>query len=113
MPLSLRVARIMIITSASWIKNRPTIWKRALPPSPDFVNNLELLQKVIHKTRQLPEVNCMRINPILQKMGFDANDRVMIIHADDIGMCQATLPAFEALIEFGLVSSGSLMVPCP
>lgn len=55
----------------------------------------------------------MRTNPVLLKMGFDANDRVIIIHADDIGMCQSTLPAFEALIEFGLVSSGSLMVPCP
>src|SRR5205085_9877813 len=28
-------------------------------------------------------------------------------------MCQATLPAFSNLAEAGLVSSGSVMVPCP
>ncbi len=29
---------------------------------------------------------------------------VAIIHADDIGMCQATLTAFAELLDFGLVS---------
>jgi hypothetical protein len=53
------------------------------------------------------------MNPVLKKLGFDARDRVLIIHADDIGMCQATLPALEDLLEFGLVSSAAVMVPCP
>ncbi|HKF57178.1 MAG TPA: polysaccharide deacetylase family protein [Blastocatellia bacterium] len=52
-------------------------------------------------------------NPVLQALGFGAGDRVVIVHADDLGMCHATLPAFEELIEFGLVTSGSVMVPCP
>ena len=52
-------------------------------------------------------------NPYLRQLGFDTNDRVVIIHADDVGMCQATITAFIDLIEFGLVSSGSIMVPCP
>ena len=52
-------------------------------------------------------------NPILASLGFGPDDRVVIIHADDIGMCQATLPAFVELLDFGLVSSGSVMVPCP
>ena len=55
----------------------------------------------------------MRHNPFLKKLGFDAADRVAVIHVDDIGMCQATLPAFFELIDSGLVSSGSVMVPCP
>jgi predicted glycoside hydrolase/deacetylase ChbG (UPF0249 family) len=53
------------------------------------------------------------MNPILSQLGFDARDRVLIIHADDIGMCQATLPAIADLFEFGLVSSAAVMVPCP
>lgn len=53
------------------------------------------------------------MNPALQKLGFDTNDRVLIIHADDVGMCHATLPAFADLLEFGLLSSASVMVPCP
>jgi chitin disaccharide deacetylase len=52
-------------------------------------------------------------NTFLKKLGFKATDRVMVINADDIGMCQATLPAFSDLIDSGLVSSGSVMAPCP
>lgn len=53
------------------------------------------------------------MNPLLRRLGFDARDRVAIVHADDVGMCQATLSAFEDLADGGLVSSGSCMVPCP
>jgi predicted glycoside hydrolase/deacetylase ChbG (UPF0249 family) len=52
-------------------------------------------------------------NPVLRYLGFAATDRVVVIHADDLGMCQATLPAFVDLLATGLVSSGSVMVPCP
>jgi predicted glycoside hydrolase/deacetylase ChbG (UPF0249 family) len=38
---------------------------------------------------------------------------VVIFHADDIGMCQAGLDAYQELIEFGLLSSAATMVPCP
>jgi predicted glycoside hydrolase/deacetylase ChbG (UPF0249 family) len=55
----------------------------------------------------------MAHNPFLKKLGFDARDRVVIINADDVGMCQATLAAFSDLVESGVVSSGSVMVPCP
>ena len=54
----------------------------------------------------------MTENFIMKKMGFKPDDRVLIIHADDIGMCQSTLPAFENLVDFGLVKSGALMAPC-
>jgi len=52
-------------------------------------------------------------NPFLKTLGFSATARLVVINADDIGMCQATLPAFSNLAEAGLVSSGSVMVPCP
>lgn len=55
----------------------------------------------------------MKPNPFLKQLGFDKNDRVVIIHADDVGMCQATISAFDDLVQFGLVSSGAVMVPCP
>jgi predicted glycoside hydrolase/deacetylase ChbG (UPF0249 family) len=54
----------------------------------------------------------MRHNPVLRKLGFSAIDRVAIIHADDIGMCHSTVPAFFELAAAGLVSAGSAMVPC-
>jgi len=52
-------------------------------------------------------------NPVLRKLGFADDERVVIVHADDVGMCQATLPAFADLVDFGLVSCGATMVPCP
>ena len=48
----------------------------------------------------------------LERLGFQSSDHVVILHADDIGMCHATIPAFENLIEFGLTSSYAIMTPC-
>lgn len=53
------------------------------------------------------------MNPILRELGFSPSDRVAVVHADDIGMCHSTLPALEELFAFGLVTSASVMVPCP
>lgn len=53
------------------------------------------------------------MNPTLKQLGFAPDDRVVIIHADDIGMCQSTLPAIADLFDFGLLSSAATMVPCP
>jgi predicted glycoside hydrolase/deacetylase ChbG (UPF0249 family) len=53
------------------------------------------------------------MNPALDQLGFGPEDRVVIVHADDVGMCGASVDAFLELAESGLVSSGSVMVPCP
>jgi predicted glycoside hydrolase/deacetylase ChbG (UPF0249 family) len=55
----------------------------------------------------------MEPNPVLKKLGYSKDDRVVIIHTDDIGMCQASVDAFAEMWEFGLISSGAVMVPCP
>ena len=55
----------------------------------------------------------MRPNPVLRRLGFSDHDRVVLIHTDDIGMCQATVDAFADLADFGLISCASTMVPCP
>jgi predicted glycoside hydrolase/deacetylase ChbG (UPF0249 family) len=52
-------------------------------------------------------------NPVLKKLGLSDNDRVAIIHTDDIGMCQASVEAFVDLNAMGIISSGAVMVPCP
>lgn len=55
----------------------------------------------------------MTPNPVLKKLGYSDDDKLVIIHTDDIGMCQASLDAFADLWEFGTISSGAVMVPCP
>src|SRR5215217_5387194 len=52
------------------------------------------------------------MNPMLRELGFRPDDRAVVVHADDIGMCHATLPAVDELMAFGLVTSASAMVPC-
>lgn len=50
---------------------------------------------------------------LAERLGFEATDRVAVVHADDIGMCLAANEgAFEALAN-GPVTCGSVMVPCP
>jgi len=54
----------------------------------------------------------MNTQEILKKLGFAANERVVIFHADDIGMCEASVSAYADLVDFGLLSSAATMVPC-
>ena len=55
----------------------------------------------------------MKPNPFLKKLGLSDNDRAVIIHTDDIGMCHASIQAYKDLWAFGTISSGATMVPCP
>ena len=55
----------------------------------------------------------MKSNPFLKKLGCSDNDRLVIIHTDDIGMCHASVQAFKDLWAFGTITSGATMVPCP
>ncbi len=55
----------------------------------------------------------MNHSSVLRRLGFSDTDAVVVINADDVGMCQSTLPAFFNLVDAGLVSSGSIMVSCP
>ncbi|GAB4515451.1 MAG: hypothetical protein Kow0047_27350 [Anaerolineae bacterium] len=52
-------------------------------------------------------------NPFLRRMGFSPTDKVVIFHADDLGMCHATNQAFADIVQAGTVRCGSAMVPCP
>ncbi len=54
----------------------------------------------------------MKPNPLLKKLGAADTDRVVIIHADDIGMCHASVQAFKDLWSAGGVTSGAVMTPC-
>lgn len=50
---------------------------------------------------------------LAERLGFAAEDRILIINADDLGMCHAAnVGVFEALTT-GRATSASLMVPCP
>jgi predicted glycoside hydrolase/deacetylase ChbG (UPF0249 family) len=46
-------------------------------------------------------------------LGYPADARLLIINADDFGMCNAINEAIIHTLKYGIVRSTSLMVPCP
>jgi predicted glycoside hydrolase/deacetylase ChbG (UPF0249 family) len=49
----------------------------------------------------------------LNLLGLPDDARVVVLHADDVGMCRGANRAFLELARAGRIDCGSVMVPCP
>jgi chitin disaccharide deacetylase len=66
---------------------------------------------MIRFSRSLFQSNSGATN--LKRLGYPLNTRLLIIHADDMGLSHSSNMASIQALESGLVTSGSVMMPCP
>jgi len=50
---------------------------------------------------------------LAEQLGYAANTKLLIVHADDIGLAQSVNEASGQAFASGGITSGSIMVPCP
>jgi chitin disaccharide deacetylase len=50
---------------------------------------------------------------LAERLGYSSDAKLLIVHADDLGVTHSVNAASIRALEIGLVNSASMMVPCP
>ena len=82
-------------------------------PGPNLFGNLvtPTRERGFFQMPPFVEATALGPNPALKKLGFGPKDRLLIVHVDDIGLCQSNVEGLADLNGVGIISSASVMMP--
>lgn len=58
-------------------------------------------------------LNAQTVPTLAERLGYQKTDKLLIVNCDDVGMSHASNAAVIDGMENGLISSATIMVPCP
>ncbi len=66
----------------------------------------------VHPTETSRSVSQAAAKTLVERLGYPPDAKLLIVHADDLGMAHSINTASIKGLESGLVSSASIMIPC-
>ena len=73
---------------------------------------LATLTTALSRTNTRPAVVKVPTKTLVERLGYPADTKLLIVHADDLGVAHSVNQASIKGLESGLVTSASIMIPC-